>query len=329
MKKKTVTPRKASMSRPIGVFIAGIALVAGAFLFASGSLTDGSNSLLAAVFGVFSNQPSVTFSRSETSPSGIIPSGVDQNLASFNVTVRNVKWQANLQTVVVSIPVTGTSAANTLLTNIRAHYKYCIPQGTTYGYGYKGGSCGTINLEPKSSVREGNTYKLTFMGSIPVYPNQSYGAFIVSGKPGYTSKYIIGTQQVRVEVASVSGIGDQCRVIRYGYKNRSFAYTKCGNTPLNTGFSRAVGNTLSLKNPYGYKKPIIEPPVVNPQAAVTPSTNTTGTTNTTNTTQTDTSSTGSTGSGAATTNSSETTQTGTQTPAPTKTIKGRESIPLP
>ncbi len=329
MKKKTVTPRKASASRPIGVFIAGIALVAGAFLFASGSVLDGSNSLLAAVFSVFSGQPSVTFSRSDTSPSGIIPSGVDQNLASFNVNVRNVQWQANIQSVIVSVPVTGTSAKNTLITNLRAHYKYCIPQGTTYGYGYKGGSCGTINLEPKSSVREGNTYKLTFMGAIPVFPNQSYGAFIVSGKPGYASKFIIGNQQVRVDVASISGVGDQCQVIRYGYKNKNFAYKKCRNIPLNTGFSRASGNTLTIKNPYGYLKPIIEPPVVNPQAAVTPSTNTTGTTNTTNTTQTNTSSTGSTATGAATTNSSETTQTTTQTPAPTKTIKGRESIPLP
>lgn len=232
------------------LILAGLVLAGGSFYIASGSIANGANSVAAAFLGIFGSSPVITISTTSTSPSGIISPGVNQNLAAFDVSVSNVRWQGSVTNVTTSIAITGQAASNVTMQNIAAHYTYCIPSGVTYGYGYKGGSCGAILMQPVSNVRNGNVFTIVFSGTLPVYPQQSYGALIVSAQPSYTSAYTVGTPQIAVNVTSANAIGDQCNS-----PAGARAKISCGNTSATVMLFGARGNLLTLKNPYGYQPP--------------------------------------------------------------------------
>lgn len=270
----------------VAITAGALVLVAGSFTFASGALLDGSSSLLSAAITSFGQ--SIVVTRSSTSPSGTINGGTAQNIATFNFLVGGKPGsQGTIKSAKILIPISGSSASSLSLSEISAHYSYCIPGGKKYGYGYKSGGCGSIKLLPSSVARNGNTYVVTFTSSFTVYPEQSYGAFIVSALPYFTSSTVTGTPKFSASLQSVD------------------------STPKAFVFL-AKGNTLTVRNPYGYTnttKPVVEhpgnpQPIIAPTSQSTTNTDTSGTSQTTTGTQSTTQSTSETNTG-----STQTTQT--------------------
>lgn len=235
------------------------AVITGAsFFVASGMALADSNVLVANVLSAFSGKPTIIISRSSQSPTGTLVNDVPQVLAVFDVKATNVKWQATLDSFTVSIPLSGRQASALSVTDFVLHYAYCIDAGVTYGYGYKGGSCGLIqNLEPVSVARNGDTYTLVFKKELPVYLTQTTGTITIAGKPSYTRAGMQAVQ-LKASIVSGSGVGDQCKTIRYGYKNK-YGYSKCGNQSATVNVGSAKGNPLTVKRPPGYGYPVTPP----------------------------------------------------------------------
>lgn len=234
------------------VVAAAFLLMGGSFALASGAI-DTSSSMLGAVLTSFTGGSTITISKASNTPSGPVVRNTNQTLATFNVSVRNAKSWATLQKLNVEVPITGSTAARLFVSDFSAHYSYCLPAGKTYGYGFKGGSCGSVKLTPASVQRENNTYKLVFYMTIPVYPEQGNGTLLVMGTPAYAGA-VANNSALTVRVASGTGRGEQCRNITYGLKAR-YGYTKCAPVAAVIAVGSARGNTLSVERAYGYTKP--------------------------------------------------------------------------
>lgn len=260
--------KESSMKVLLSLLVAAV-ITGGSFFAVSGMALADSNALVANVLSSFSGKPTIIISRSSKSPTGSLVNGTSQVLAVFDVKATNVKWQATLNSFTVSIPLSGRQASSLEVTDFVLHYAYCINEGVTYGYGYKGGACGMMqSLEPTSvSFINGDTYVLVFKKDLPVYLTQTTGTITIAGRPSYT-KAGMQTAQLKASVVSGSGVGDQCKTIRYGYKNK-YGYSKCGNQSATVNVGSAKGNLLTVKRPPGYGYPIT-PPVTPPTPPVIP-----------------------------------------------------------
>jgi hypothetical protein len=239
------TPKKATkVQKRSALLIGGVAmvLVGGSFALAAGTGFD-SGSLVASVMAAFSGQPTILVTPSLTSPSGGIVSAVNQNLATFNVVGKNIVKQGSVQTITLHIPVTGPNPSSSfVIGNMSAHYTYCIPQGSTYGYGYTSAGCATsyLRLASSSPVDSMGAYTVTFAadGKMPVYPQQTYAALIISGTPAFVARGK-SDADFRIEVAGGTALADLCSI------------AKGCNHPSATVTS-AMGRSLHVKRPYGY-----------------------------------------------------------------------------
>lgn len=255
-----------SMKVFLSLLVAGV-ITGGSFFAVSGVAVADSNALVANVLSSFSGRPTVIIARSAKSPTGSLVNDASQTLAVFDVKATNVKWQATLNSFTVSVPISGRQASALEVTDFALHYDYCVKEGVTYGYGYKGGSCGKMSfLEPTSvSFINGDTYVLVFKKDLPIYLKQTTGTITIVGKPSYT-RAGMQAAQLRASVASGSAVGDQCKTIRYGYKNK-YGYSKCGNQSATVNVGSAKGNSLTVKRPPGYgypPTPPVTPPVTPP-----------------------------------------------------------------
>ncbi|MES2134871.1 MAG: hypothetical protein V4449_01345 [Patescibacteria group bacterium] len=233
--------------------LAAVVITGGAFFVASGTVLADSNSLVAAVLSAFSGKPVITITRASTSPSGTLALDQRQTLAVFDVKATNVKWQANLDSFTVSIPISGAGSA-LAINDFAFSYTYCTTSGVAYGYGYQGGACGTMSsLEPSSVTRNGNTYTLVFVKSIPVYLKQSSGMITITGTPTYVTAGMKAAQ-IRVAVTAGTGIGDQCKAIQSSDKKKN-GYLQCSNQSALVNVGSAKGNTLVVTRPPGYGYP--------------------------------------------------------------------------
>lgn len=243
------------------LLVAGLIVGGGSFAMASGDIAMSPTSLLAAVYSSLSGKPIVYLTKSTSSPSGTVTTGGNRTLAVFDVSAKNVTLEANLKSISVEIPRTGTAASNLTLSNIYATYSYCIPSGVTYGYGYKGGNCSSVKTTQASSVvatAAGTTYKLQFLLNAPVYPQQNRGVLTVYALPSYS---VGGTAtdiaSIRVGITSGQVSGDQCasyKSIPAGNHSaeylKNYGYSKCVSV---AGSVTAVSaNTLQVQRSYGY-----------------------------------------------------------------------------
>lgn len=244
------------------VVAAALLLMSGSFAVASGAI-DGSGNMLGAVFTSFMGNSTISISKAANSPKGSIVRNENQTLATFNVSVKNVKHWATLQQLNVEVPITGATPSALAVADFNAQYSYCLPAGKTYGYGFKGGSCGSIKLTPASVQRVNNVYKLVFYMTIPVYPEQGNGTLMVMGTPLYVGA---AAKDVALTVRVASGVarGENCKNITYGIKAK-YGYTKCTSVAAVIAVGSARGNTLLVERPYGYVKPAVRPTTFPPE----------------------------------------------------------------
>ncbi|OGZ57201.1 MAG: hypothetical protein A3G60_01690 [Candidatus Ryanbacteria bacterium RIFCSPLOWO2_12_FULL_47_9c] len=232
------------------LILAALVLIGGSFTVASASFTGSPGSLLAGVFSIFDSSPLIKMSRNVNSPSGSVISGKTQVIGTFDVQTQNVTNFATLRTLTAQFALSGKGAKEFNLEDFTLSYRYCIPPGISYGYGYRGGSCGTIKMPVTSAERKSNLYTVTSRQALPVYPVQSSGVLTMSAKPVYTGqeKSESGKSWLRVSVKG-EGSGDKCNKIYYGYNNR-YGYTKC--IAEKARVTSAKGNWLTMTRPYGY-----------------------------------------------------------------------------
>ena len=252
MKKSLYQP-----TRKIAVLaVAAVVLVGGSFALASGSIIESSNSLFASVSASISGKPIVFIGRDGASPKGNIPMGKNSALAIYDISARNVTHWATLKYVSIRTIITSAPDAPLSLSDITMSYNYCIPTGATYGYGYKSGGCGTIKVVPSSVTKTGNDYVVNFNGTIPVYPQQSYGAFTIYATPMYaytaTAKRAqVANARLQVRVVSAIASGDQCKWTS-NPSTHAYGYTGCIAQDAIINIQAGFGNLLTVVRPYGY-----------------------------------------------------------------------------
>ncbi|MES2014371.1 MAG: hypothetical protein V4437_00965 [Patescibacteria group bacterium] len=265
--------KEGSSVKVVVSLVAAVIIAGGAFFLASGAAVASPNNAVANVISaIFSGKPTITISHASVSPSGTLVVDKEQTLAVFDVRANNVKWQATLNSLTMSVQLSGAQASYLGVNDYTLTYHYCTNAGTTYGYGYKGGSCGTMSgLKPSSMTRSGDTYTLVFQKEIPIYLAQSGGTLTLSAVPTYV-RAGMKVVQVRAYITSGTGIGDQCKTIRYGFNNK-YGYSKCGNQEAVVNVSGAKGGILTVMRPPGYgypTKPVVVPPTPPVRASTTP-----------------------------------------------------------
>ena len=232
MKRRNIGFTRKHVKLGVGVATA-VVLVGGSFAVASGASLGNPASYLAAVVTTISGKPVITITKNPQSPSGSITTGGERVVAMYDISVKRVSHFANVNSITIDVPVTGAAAAHLNLKNFSATYRYCIPSGVTYGYGYKGGLCGNIPMEISSPIREGNTYKLVVRAATPIptpiptatptpisysylkfplYPEQSSGVLTIKAVPQYASGLSSSVASIRTAVKSISASADQCKI---------------------------------------------------------------------------------------------------------------------
>jgi hypothetical protein len=248
--------KKGSMSSTLLVALAGLVLFGGTFAFASGAIVDSGSSLFASAVAAFSGRPVIVISRDSYSASGNALMGYFTNLATFDISAKNVTHWATVNYVSTQVTISSTSAAPLTLSNVTMVYEYCIPPGESYGYGWRSNGCASIKVNPSSLTKFGNGYTANFTGSIPVYPQQSYGAFTISAIPTYAytgsakNAAAINAKLV-VSLRAVSAVGDQCQWA-YNGLSRSYGYTNCAYPKAIIDIQTRNGNSRTIVRSYGY-----------------------------------------------------------------------------
>src|SRR4051812_8873851 len=100
---------KVRAARAALVLLAVVVLGGGSFALASGQGIGGG--LVAAVLSSITGRPTIIITRSSSSPSGSIKSGVSQTLAVFDVSAKNVTHGAKLQNTAIRTTINATSPA--------------------------------------------------------------------------------------------------------------------------------------------------------------------------------------------------------------------------
>ena len=216
MKRRNIGFTRKHVKLGVGV-VAAVVLIGGSFAVASGASLGNPASYLAAVVTTISGKPVITITKNPQSPSDSITTGGERVIAMYDISVKRVSHFANVNFITIDVPITGTAAAHLNLKNFSATYRYCIPSGVTYGYGYKGGLCGNIPMEISSPIREGNIYKLlvkaaTPIPKFPLYPEQSSGILTIKAVPQYASGLSSSVASIRTAVKSISASADQCKI---------------------------------------------------------------------------------------------------------------------
>lgn len=288
----------------------GLVVLFGSFAAASNDFAFGSQSLLAAAISVFQSQPSLLISKNTNSPSGTIIPGRSQVFAVFDVKGQRLTQAGRITTLPIFISKFNAQNLDIDVNSVVVNYRYCLPKGNIYAYGYKygynGEYCVTQSVYPGSSAIVKSTlgYQLTFTElNLPVYPDQTSALLTISGIANYTNATSSG-RSARIQVKVLNGVVAQstsCKIVYYGYfKGKSkvtrYGYTKCVRTSLATNLWVAYGNILTVLKSYGYSY------LSRPQTGVVPIPNTT----------TDT-------SGTVPPSTTETTPTPATTPPPTTT----------
>ncbi len=269
----------------------GLAALFGSFALASADFAYGSQSALAAAVGLFDWNSSISISRNTNSPSGSIIPGRSQVLAVFDVKGRGLSGVAHITKLPVLVS-TFFSGSLINMDNFYLAYKYCVPKGNIYAYGYKYGYsglfCGSTSFLPSSVTKIGSGYEISFSNiDLPVYSDQTSAIITIAGNAYYGSGdrngKTVAKLQARIPSGGVAQV-NACKTIRYGFKNR-YGYVKCYPNQISANTWLAFGNILSVTRSYGYyttgkptdpsRPPIIEhfPPV--PQTAPTTGGNTT------------------------------------------------------
>ena len=238
--------KKAAFGGRMLLTLAAILVAGGTFYVASAADFGDPVSLMGAAIAAFTGQPTVTIQIDPTTTEGTIPMNATAELARFNVDTRNVTHWA---TVGVSgqVAVTTSSPAPLRLSNFVMQYSYCIPVGKTYGYGYKGGNCASVPLNVTVSQSNATTYVLNF-SLPPIYPEASESYFTVTATPtyAYTGSFSYkGAKDGKVQatIENVYATGDQCSIVRYGYKNK---YSYQGHCAAKTATVRIAGKGSML-----------------------------------------------------------------------------------
>ncbi len=253
MKKSSFSKRLRSKDKIIkkaGLVVAAVALIGSSFTLASAQFTGGAGTFFAAAITAFNGNPLIAISRNASTPNGAVTLGNPTILATFDVRSKNVTNFANLNSIEVKVAAAGRGATTVLLSEFTMDYRYCIPAGVTYGYGYPGGSCGNIKLPVRAEARSGNTYIVSFSQPLPVYPVQSSGVltFGATARSASNAKEVGGAATIQASISG-SGSGDQCNRVTYGYQGK-YGYTKCVSQKAIV--SGASGNKLTLNTSYGY-----------------------------------------------------------------------------
>ena len=223
----------------LAVFIAAT----GSFALATGQIAVQPGSFLAAVFSILSNKPQIIITKNAASAASTTPSSSVSPLATFDVRVANVSYWATLRSLDISIAINDASTKSPLtLSNFTVDYKYCIPQGKTYGYYFqdamKYGSCGTysstgtgahkISILSADKTAEGYLLRVGF--NQPIYPQQLPGTLTVYARPEYKpaadgSTVALSLQSsLRAAIIGGTGGGDQCK--KYT-STIPYAYSQC------------------------------------------------------------------------------------------------------
>jgi hypothetical protein len=236
--------------------VAAVTLLAVSFAFASGSLLINGRSLLASIGAVISGNPTVMIIRDGSSPAGNISAGDPDVLAAYDISARNVTHWATINYVPLQIAIQTAAYSPLALSNIRVNYSYCIPPGTTYGYGYISSGCANIQLAPFSITMSGSTYIVDLGSGIPIYPQESSGTLTVYATPTYqytgtARHYQSGNGTLQVIITPVSASGDQCQWA-WIPGSGSYGYTDCIALTATTDILAGQGNTLTVIRPYGY-----------------------------------------------------------------------------
>ncbi len=248
---KSLRPKNSKRYLTLASIVAGAGLLAGgSFALASGQFVGAPGSFLAAVFSAMSSKPAIVISNSAVSPRGSITTGGVRTIAVFEMSSKNVTHWATLRVLPINITTMGKTASSLKLSKFDLSYKYCIPAGVKYGYGYMGGNCGTISIPVNVVSSGGNTYTLALNSPVPVYPQatgqlvlRAYVAYGVGGSAGDSAN-------LRVNIPTGAARGDQCRAYTYSSKTRSYGYSQC--LPLQAHVYGASSNTISVQRSYGY-----------------------------------------------------------------------------
>ena len=247
---KGARPQKRNFKAALAVVGAG-AVIGGAFVFASGEMIFSSDSLFAAVFNSLSSKPAIVVSKSGQSPSASIKTGAVVPLAVFDVATKNVTFWTTLRSSTYKVEISGSAASTLKLSDFKIVYRYCMPSSPTYGYGYRGGNCGTKELSVNNVQHNGNTYTIFANGDTRLYPGAVNGQVTVSAKAQYTLGGTASSMaQVRVSMVSASASGDQCKAYSLSKYPKTYGYSGC--VPLAASMNSASANTISVQRSYGY-----------------------------------------------------------------------------
>jgi hypothetical protein len=236
--------------------VGAVLLLTSSFLTASGDIDIDAPFGLAAVASSLMGKTTMVITKNVNSPSGTIVPGRSQGLAVFDIKANNLSQKALLERTVVNVAVSGD--ASLTLNNFVLDYRFCVPAGNIYAYGYQysyqGMFCRSASAWPVSAVRVGNMYTVTFAPQFVIYPGQTVSNLMLSGYAYYplpsTSK-TIAKVRASLQRGSTAVQTSTCTNWRYGYAYR-YSYTTCRAVGISATVSSALGNHLSVLRTYGY-----------------------------------------------------------------------------
>ncbi len=265
---------KSFLSRPVLLLVIGFVLGGGSFFLAANNFSIDGVSLLSAAFGAFSRAPSVTISRSINSPTGTIVPGRSQVLAVFDAKVQNVGSYAVLRNLPIQIAV-GDVPQDVELSNFFAEYRFCVPKGNIFNYGYRYGYgglyCRSISENLTPLGQQSSLYKLAFNQDLPLYAGQVSSLITISATARYVNSVRRGAlARIRAGITDGATVqAESCQSHRYGYGFRFgrygylYGYVRCNPVIVPVRLRSNIGNTLFLSRPYGYGYVAPKPPQLN------------------------------------------------------------------
>lgn len=244
-----------SLIKKIGVGFAVVTLMGFGYVFGANGGISGLTSFAAGALPFLNQSPSVTISKNVNSPSGQIISGRSQIFGVFDLKSTSFS-KGDISRIHFSVDKAGSGVIN--VNNFFVEYKYCLPKGNIYKYGYKYGYSGTYcqNYSGKVSVVPMNGgYDLVLNNANwPVYSDATSATITVGGTPTYTNSKNNEVAQIKVGVYKDLVLNTKkCSEIRYGYRGK-YGYTKCTPVQPKVNVSNAVTPWIKIVRPYGYSK---------------------------------------------------------------------------
>lgn len=225
--------------------LAALLVVGSAFSAASGESPYSPSSLLASALSAVSGNALVSIARDTSSPRGPITVGTSQSIDVFKLSTRNVSMQATVKDLTMLVTLSG-AASDVAASDFRLVYRYCIPLGVTYGYGYQGGACSESTLSPSGVEKVRTGYRLSFTTPIVVYPEKSAATLTLYAYPSFIAT---GSRNVaiRSSVTNATVTADQCKTISPATSST------CALVTPRVSIANAVGHTILLTRPPEYR----------------------------------------------------------------------------